>query len=130
MEHKMPPVRSIAFFVLGAFGLAFAIALLIHYALFAGLLLAMACIAIFQGIRGIRQRNTRPLTVADGKLTFWRGAKQVVVETDGITKIWYNTKGIDKRVTIALRSGEEVDIPVVYGLAPLARKLNKHLGLS
>ena len=90
----------------------------------------MAFVAVIQGIVGLRRRNSRPLVVAEGELAFWRGSKRVVVETGEITRIWYNTKGLDKRVSIALQSGEVIDIPPVYGLAGLAKKLSRHLQLT
>ena len=116
-------------FVFGTFGLIFNIVILKFIGMFSFLLGIMGVIAIYSGIIGITKRKKEPMVFEDNILKFYKKGRLVEINRDNIEKVFYNTKGIDKRVTILTKEKKEIDIPTVYGLYPLVRKLNKNLAL-
>jgi hypothetical protein len=115
-------------FILGAFGLFFCIAL--HGILISLVLVIMSLIAIYLGVYAIIRRKKEPMKYENNKLTFFKRGSIVEVSKQNIEKIFYNTSGLGKKVTILTKDKNEIHIPVVYGLAELAKKLNKDLNLT
>ena len=130
MIHYYPLGRSIVMFVIGVIGVVLNIILLKFAMIFSFLLGIMALIAIYIGITGISKRKKEPMIFENNLLKFYKRGKLIEVNREGIKKIFYNTKGIDKRVTILTMDGREIDIPTVYGLNPLVKKLNQNLKLG
>jgi len=128
MTHYYPLSRSIGMLIMGVLGLFISVCLIKFLISF--LLVVMSVVALYIGIYGLAKRKKEPMIYDDKVLTFYRKGKLEEVRGDSIEKIFYNTKGIDKRVTILTQDRKEVNIPVVYGLAELVRKLNKNLGLA
>lgn len=129
MIHYYPLSRAIGNIILGAVALFVSI-LLMRFIGVSILLLVMAIVALYIGIKGVAKRKKEPMIHEVDKLTFYRRGSVVEVNRENIEKIFYNTKGIDKRVSILTKDQEEIDIPVVYGLAELVKKLNNNLGLG
>jgi len=70
------------------------------------------------------------LTFEDNVLRFYRKRSIIEVNRGDIEKIFYNTKELDKRVTILTKDGQEIDIPTLHGLHPLVKKLYRHIDLA
>jgi hypothetical protein len=124
--------NSIAFVILGILLLALSGSMLVFgiVSLWSLLALVMAVIAIGGGLRALATRKRFPMMLSENQLTFYRKGQQVRVPVSEITRVWYNTRGIDKRVSIALRDTTVIDIPTSYGLDPLREKIQKHYSLS
>jgi hypothetical protein len=124
--------NSIAFVILGILLLALSGSMLVFgiVSLWSLLALVMAVIAIGGGLRALATRKRFPMMLSDNQLTFYRKGDQVRVPVSEITRVWYNTRGIDKRVSISLRDTTVIDIPTSYGLDPLRKKIQKHYALS
>jgi hypothetical protein len=124
--------NSIAFVVLGILLLALSGSMLVIgiVSLWSLLALVMAVIAIGGGLKALATRRRFPMILSEDELTFYRKGKQVRVPVSEITRVWYNTRGIDKRVSISLRDTTVVDIPTSYGLDLLRKKIQKRYALS
>ena len=94
------------------------------------LALAMAFVAISGGLKALATRKRFPMMLSKDHLTFRRKGEQIRIPVSEITRVWYNTRGIDKRVSIALKDGAVIDIPTAYGLDPLRKKIQKHYALT
>jgi len=124
--------NSIAFVVLGILLLALSGSMLVVgiVSLWSLLALVMALIAIGGGLKALATRKRFPMMLSEDELTFYRKGEQVRVPVPEITRVWYNTRGIDKRVSISLRDTTVIDIPTAYGLDPLRKKIQKRYALS
>jgi hypothetical protein len=124
--------NSIAFVVLGILLLALSGSMLVVgvVSLWSLLALVMAVIAIGGGVKALATRKRFPMMLSEDHLTFYRKGEQVRVPVSEITRVWYNTRGIDKRVSISLRDTTVIDIPTSYGLDPLRKTIQKHYALS
>lgn len=124
--------NSIAFVVLGTILLALSGSMLAVgiLSLWSLLALVMAFVAIGGGLKALATRKRCPMILSEDQLTFYRKGQQVHVPISEITRVWYNTRGIDKRVSIALKDNSVIDIPTSYGLDPLRKKIQKHYALS
>jgi hypothetical protein len=124
--------NSIAFVVLGILLLVLSGSMLVVgiVSLWGLLALVMAVIAIGGGLKALATRKRFPMMLSEDRLTFYRKGEQVRVPVSEITRVWYNTRGIDKRVSISLRDTTVIDIPTSYGLDPLRKKIQKRYALS
>lgn len=130
--HHYSISNSIAFAVLGIFllGLSGSMLVLGVLSLWSVLALVMAIAAIGGGLKALATRKRFPMILSEDQLTFYRKGEQVQVPVSEITRVWYNTRGIDKRVSISLKEGAVIDIPTAYGLDPLRKKIQKHYALA
>src|SRR5256885_16845173 len=89
--------NSIAFVVLGIFLLALSGSMLVLgiVSLWSLLALVMALVAIGGGLKALATRKRFPMILSDGQLTFYRKGEQVCIPVSEITRVWYNTRGID-----------------------------------
>jgi hypothetical protein len=130
--HRYPMSNSIAFVVLGIFlfALSGSVLALGILSLWSVLALVMAILAIGGGLKALATRKRFPMILSEDQLTFYRKGEQVPVPISEITRVWYNTRGIDKRVSIGLKGCSVIDIPTPYGLDPLRKKIQKHYVLA
>ncbi len=128
MIHYYPLGRSIGMLMGGVLGLLISLAL-VTMGFLSFLLAIMSVVAVSVGVIGTTKRKRQPMKFEGNALTFYRRSRPVEVPRDAIEKIFYNRSGIDKRVTILTTDKKQIDIPTVYGLKSLARKLNKELDL-
>ena len=124
--------NSIAFVAFGIILFAISGSMLVVgiVSLWSLLALVMAIVAIGGGLKALATRKRFPMILSEDQLTFYRKGQQVRVPISEITRIWYNTRGIDKRVSIGLKDTSVIDIPTSYGLDPLRKKIQEHYSFS
>ena len=91
--------------------------------------LAMALVAMWLGVQSLTNRKKYPMTLSDDQISFYVRKNQVHVPIDEVAAVFYNTTGIDKRASLRKRSGENIDIPVLYGLNDLVKKIGRRYGI-
>jgi hypothetical protein len=130
--HHYSISNSIAFVILGIFLLALSGSMLALgiLSLWSVLALVMAIVAIGGGVKALATRKRFPMILSEDQMTFYRRGEQVRVPVSEVTRVWYNTRGIDKRVSICLKDGRVIDIPTSYGLDPLRKKIQKRYALA
>jgi hypothetical protein len=123
--------NAIGFFFIGTVLLILSGGMLLSgiLSLWAVLACCMAVGSVVFGFQGITKRKKYPMVLDAEHLTFYRKGQQIRIPIQDITRVWYNTKGIDKRVSLALRNGSIEDIPVLYGLDELRKKIQKQYNL-
>jgi hypothetical protein len=122
-----PISRSVGYLLIGAFAIYFTVMLIKHSGMYAGAAGVMGCVAVYWGIYGLLMRKKRPLELTATELTYFKGAAKITINRADIEKVWLNSSGIDKRVSVKTKQLQEHDIPVPYGLSALAKKLNTEL---
>lgn len=122
-----PVSRSIGYLLIGSFAIYFTFMLMKEFGMVAGLLGIMGCASVYWGMQGLFMRKKRPLELNADELTYFKGGAKITIKRSDIEKIWMNTTGIDKRVSVKTKQLQEYDIPVPYGLSGLAKKLNAEL---
>jgi hypothetical protein len=130
--HYYPVGRAIGFFFFGvvlfcATGAMLVLGLIGVFLVF-GFVLGIA--AVFLGIRALTTRKKYPMTLEPELLTFFRKGQEVKIQVKDLKKVWFNTSGIDKRVSLGLVDGSVVDVPVLYGLDELRKKLQDRYGVT
>jgi hypothetical protein len=127
-----PVGRAIGFFFFGLILLVATAAMLVIGLIgpFVAFGFVLAVFAIVLGIRALTTRKKYPMSMGADVLTFYRKSGEVRIPIQDIKRIWFNRSGIDKRVSLALADGNVIDIPVLYGLEDLRKKLNKRYGIG
>jgi hypothetical protein len=130
--HRHSISNAIGFVILGIFLLALSGSMLVLgiLSLWSVLALVMSIVAIGGGFKALATRKRYPMILSEDRLMFYRKGEQVRVPISEITRVWYNTHGIDKRVSVGLKGGSVVDIPTAYGLDPLRKKIQKRYALA
>lgn len=131
MTHYYPLFRSIAYITFGILLIAMCGGLLIagFLSIWPALALIAGIVWVYLGVRGISERKKHPMLLEDTELSFYDRGKQIIIPGIEIEKVWYNPKGIDKHISLKRKNGEEIDIPVLYGLIELKRKISKRYNL-
>ena len=122
-----PVSRSIGYLLIGSFAIYFTFMLMKEFGMMSGLLGIMGCVSVYWGIQGLLMRKKRPLELTANELTYFKGGAKITINRSDIERIWLNTSGIDKRVSIKTKQLNEYDIPVPYGLSALEKRLNAEL---
>ena len=130
--HYYPVGRAIGYFFLGVVlfsltTLIFVVGLIGPFFIF-GFVLGIAAIAF--GIRALITRKKYPMSIGEDRLTFFRKGQEVQIQVRDLKRVWFNTSGIDKRVSLALADGSVMDIPVLYGLDELRKRLQERYGIA
>src|SRR5258708_30506799 len=86
--------------------------------------------AITHGIRALTTRKKYPMSMGPELLSFFRKGQEVRIQVQDLKRVWFNTSGIDKRVSLALADGSVIDVPALYGLDELRKKLQKRSGIT
>lgn len=130
--HYYPIGRTVGFFSL-AFLLVCATVLMFVYG-FIGVFIIFAfflCIvATYLGIQTLATRKKYPMSIGPEFLTFFREGKQVQIRAQDLKKIRFNGTGLDKRVSATLADGSTIDIPTLYGMDELRKKLHEYYNLG
>ena len=130
--HYYPVGRAIGYFFFGLVLLGFT-TLMFAFSFFGFFIIfsfVLAILAVVLGVRAITTRKNYPMHMGPDLLTFFRKGVQVQIRVPDLKRVWFNTSGIDKRVSLALADGSVIDIPVLYGLDELRKKLQKRYGLT
>jgi hypothetical protein len=130
--HYYPVGRAIGYLFCGF--LLLAIITLMFVFGFIGVFLifgfGLGITAITLGVRALTTRKKYPMSLEPECLKFFRKGQEVQIPVKNIERIWFNTSGIDKRVSLALKDGSVVDVPVIYGLDELRKKLGDRYGIA
>ncbi len=127
MKILYPTGNSIGYMIFGALLIHLLIPLWMTIGGTTFLFFIMGVYAIYMGFIGFTKRTSQPLEIKDGILSFYKNGKLIQVETKFVDKVWVNRSGFDKRISILHREKGEIDIPMIYGLDSVSKKINMEL---
>ncbi len=130
--HYYPIGRTIGFFLLGSLLLCATILMFVFgfIGVFVVFAFFLSIVATFLGIKDLATRKKYAMSIGPEFLTFFRQGQQVQIQARDLKKIWFNATGLDKRVSVALADGSTIDIPTLYGMDELRKKLQEYYGLG